>query len=88
MSRIYSGNLIDLRDATMRLYQMDFSTVVREDYDAQQMVNIVSLKVTDRAGYVYANQSFQHHDQDVLTITATTFLNELADQLSTWSKPQ
>lgn len=86
MGRLYSGNLNDFKSACNRLYQLDFS-VISEEYIAEgSYVQCMRLRVEDRAGRILASEEFGHYDDDVLYITATSWLNRIATQLSTWSK--
>lgn len=86
MGRLYSGNLNAFRAACNRLYQLDFAVISQEFYDTASHKECMRLRVEDRAGNVFALESFSHYDEDVLYNTATDFLNGLADQLDTWSK--
>lgn len=86
MGRLYSGNLNAFKSACNRLYQLDFAVITQESRDPMRMQGVITLRVEDRSGNVYAREDFCHHDEDVLYNTATDFLNGLADQLDTWSK--
>ena len=86
MGRLYSGNLNAFKAACNRLYQLDFAVVTHEFHDCTTMQDYIRLRVEDRAGNIFARETFRHHDADLLFITATDFLNGLADQLDTWSK--
>ena len=86
MSRLYSGNLDAFGAACSRLYQLDFAVICQDYRDVQRRQDCVRLRVEDRAGDIYALETFCHHDEDVLFNTVTSFLNGLADQLDTWSK--
>ena len=88
MGRLYSGNLNDFKAQCNRLYQMDFSVIAEEGYDSVSMRDYMKLRVEDRAGNAFATESFSYNDADVLYNTATDYLRNLADQLSTWSKPE
>lgn len=86
MGRLYSGNLNDFKAACNRLFKLDFA-VISEDFAAEgSYVNCMSVRVEDRAGNILAQETFCHYDEDVLYITATSWLNRIASQLSTWSK--
>lgn len=84
MGRLYSGNLNAFKAACNRLYQLDFAVAANEFHDCTTMQDCIRLKVEDRAGNTFARETFCHHDTDILFITATSFLNDLADQLDTW----
>lgn len=86
MGRLYSGNLNAFRAACNRLYQLDFCVIQQDWYEAHLRKECMRLQVEDRAGNIFALETFAHYDEDVLYNTATTFLNGLADQLDTWSK--
>lgn len=86
MGRLYSGNLNAFKAACNRLYQLDFAVISQESHDPMMMQEVMKLRVEDRAGNIFAIETFCHHDEDVLLNTATSFLNGLADQLDTWSK--
>ncbi|QQM14971.1 inhibitor of dGTPase [Cronobacter phage vB_CtuP_B1] len=86
MGRLYSGNLNDFRAACNRLYQLDFAVITKDWYEEYLRKECMGLRVEDRAGNIFALETFTHPDIDVLYNTATDFLNGLADQLDTWSK--
>lgn len=88
MGRLYSGSLNDFKAQCNRLYQMDFAVIAEGGYDSVSMRDYMELRVEDRAGNAFATESFAYHDADVLYNTATDYLRNLADQLSTWSKPE
>lgn len=84
MDRLYSGNLNAFKAACNRLYQLDFYVIQQDWYEAHLRKECMRLQVKDRAGNIFALETFAHHDEDVLYNTATDFLNGLADQLDTW----
>lgn len=86
MGRLYSGNLNAFKAACNRLYQLDFAVLSHEFQDHVSHQECMKLRVEDRAGNIFAIESLEHYDADVLYNTATNFLNGLADQLDTWSK--
>lgn len=86
MSRLYSGNRNAFRAACNRLYQLDFDVLSQEFQDHVSSQECMKLRVEDRAGNIFALETFAHYDEDVLYNTATDYLNVLADQLDTWSK--
>lgn len=86
MGRLYSGNLNAFRAACNRLYQLDFCVIQHDWYEAHLRKECMRLQVEDRAGNIFALETFAHYDEDVLYNTATDYLNGLADQLDTWSK--
>ncbi|QEG09564.1 inhibitor of dGTPase [Escherichia phage Pisces] len=86
MGRLYGGNLNAFKAACNRLYQLDFAVIADDWRDAHLRQECMRLRVEDRAGNIFALETFSHYDEDVLFNTATSFLNGLADQLDTWSK--
>lgn len=86
MGRLYSSNLNAFKAACNRLYQLDFCVIQQDWYEVYPRKEFMRLQVEDRAGNIFALETFAHHDEDVLYNTATDFLNGLADQLDTWSK--
>ena len=86
MDRLYSGNLNAFKAACNRLYQLDFCVIQQDWYDAHLRKECMRLQVEDRAGNIFALETFAHYDEDVLYSTATNYLNGLADHIDTWSK--
>lgn len=86
MGRLYSGNLNAFRAACNRLYQLDFCVIQQDWYEAHLRKECMRLQVEDRAGNIFALETFAHYDEDVLYNTATDYLNGLADHIDTWSK--
>lgn len=86
MGRLSSGNLNAFKAACNRLYQLDFCVIQQDWYVAHLRKECMRLQVEDRAGNIFALETFAHYDEDVLYNTATDYLNGLADRLDTWSK--
>lgn len=85
MSRLYSGNANDYRHAIEALTALGFSVQAREFNDQMRQCGGIALRVTDLKGNTYGADTFTHWDFDVLYNTATSWLNNMYDQLKTWS---
>lgn len=84
MGRLYSGNLNAFKAACNKLYQLDFAVITQEFYDSASMRECMAIRVEDRTGNILSQESFAHHDIDVLYNTCTAWLNGMHEQLSYW----
>lgn len=84
MGRLYSGNLNDFKAACNRLYQLDFAVIAVEEEGSPNIKSTMYLRIEDRTGNMIDSRKFFHHDEDVLYIMGTAWLNNMYDQLKDW----
>lgn len=79
MGRLYSGNLMALKDAIARL---------KEDYDANVVVEPYScetLRVILRDGLLLTTKCFEQSDEDVRCNAQTEWLRKVHADLKHWN---
>lgn len=86
MGRLYSGNLSSFTAARDLLNQLDFAVITHDWHNAHSQQECMFIRIEDRGRRILVEETFSHYDEDVLYTTATSWLNRIAHQLSTWSK--
>lgn len=85
MSRIYSGILNDFRDATMRVQSLGMRLVAHEEWDELRRKTTLLLTIYDyHTNERFIEQEFGHHDPDVMTIEATSWLLRQYEDIKSW----
>lgn len=86
---IYSGNLIDYKDALERLKEEHDVTVEREAFhyaDPARLRHVCGevLRVFTRSGHPVASRTFEHSDPDVQVNAQTAWLRKVHSDLQHW----
>lgn len=89
MGRLYSGNLMALKDVIARLKEdYDANVVVEpyryEDFAQRRMVVGVTLRVILRDGLMLTTKCFEQSDEDVRCNAQTEWLRKTHSDLKHW----
>lgn len=89
MGRLYSGNLMALKDAIARLKEdYDANVVVEpyryEDFAQRRMVAGETLRVILRDGLILTTKRFEQSDEDVRCTAQTEWLRKAHSDLKHW----
>lgn len=89
MGRLYSGNLMALKDAIARLKEdYDANVVVEpyryEDFAQRRMVAGETLRVILRDGLMLTTKCFEQSDEDVRCNAQTEWLRKVHADLKHW----
>lgn len=90
MGRLYSGNLMALKDAIARLKEdYDANVVVEpyryEDFAQRRMVAGETLRVILRDGLMLTTKCFEQSDEDVRCNAQTEWLRKVHADLKHWN---
>ena len=90
MGRLYSGNLMALKDVIARLKEdYDANVVVEpyryEDFAQRRMVAGEKLRVILRDGLMLTTKCFEQSDEDVRCNAQTEWLRKVHNDLKHWN---